>query len=232
MESVVKGDIHVSIFPEEVPENTRLFTPGYKCPRNRMSVCNPDYASHICKSTPSHTYSGALVTDTIECEGVSKNVPEFGTASNTPDFGSTCKSGPSYGTACGDRPDVGKNLPAFGIASNTPDFGSSCKSGPSHGTVCGNIPDVIKRTKKGTDVCGIKVSVDACNTDKQNGGLTVFGSPSGQRLSVTSNFPTLGCHNFHFKLQVGQPSRNVVYNGHLDDNGLPIAKPFPYSVLV
>ena len=63
-------------------------------------------------------------------------------------------------------------------------------------------------------------------------GSTVLGIPTGQRFQMLSDFPTLGCHNFRFLLQIGDSNRNVIYNGFLDDDGSPISRSFPYAVLV
>ena len=62
-------------------------------------------------------------------------------------------------------------------------------------------------------------------------GSTVLGKATGQRLHMSSKFRTLGCHMFRFLLQVGDLNLNVIYNGHLDDDGSPISRPFPYTIL-
>ena len=62
-------------------------------------------------------------------------------------------------------------------------------------------------------------------------GSTVLGKATGQRLHMSSKFPTLGCHMFRFLLQVGDLNLNVIYNGYLDDDGSPISRPFPYTIL-
>ena len=53
-------------------------------------------------------------------------------------------------------------------------------------------------------------------------GSTVLGKATGQRLHMSPKFRTLGCHMFRFLLQVGDLNQNVMYNGHVDDDGSPI----------
>ena len=139
----------MSVFPEDIETNRRLFTPRQQCSRNRMS-------------------------------------------GSVPDFGSACESIPSPTT--------------YATAAAGADPGSMFKSGT------------------GGNVCGMKVATDYHHVkpdDSTDGtGVTVFGPPSGQIMSRVSECATLGCHSFHFKLLVGDPSRNVLYDGHMDDNGL------------
>ena len=76
---------------------------------------------------------------------------------------------------------------------------------------------------------GVKMSTNESEVD----GSTVLGEATGQRFHLSPKFRTLGCHMFHFLLQVGDLDRNVVYNGHMDDDGSPLSSPSctPYSIL-
>ena len=89
--------------------------------------------------------------------------------------------------------------------------------------------DGVKFMSKGgavTIAAGVKMS-ECVDVD----GATVLGKATGQRFYLSSKFRTLGCHMFHFLLQVGDLDRNVVYNGHLDDDGSPLSRPSPYTIL-
>ena len=78
-----------------------------------------------------------------------------------------------------------------------------------------------------TNAAGVNKMTECSEVD----GSTVLGEATGQRFHLSPKFPTLGCHMFHFLLQVGDLDRNVVYNGHMDDNGSPLTRPSPYSIL-
>ena len=89
--------------------------------------------------------------------------------------------------------------------------------------------DGVKFMSKGgavTIAAGVKMS-ECVDVD----GATVLGEATGQRFHLSPKFRTLGCHMFHFLLQVGDLDRNVVYNGHLDDDGSPLSRPSPYAIL-
>ena len=73
---------------------------------------------------------------------------------------------------------------------------------------------------------GVKMS-----NESEVDGSTVLGEATGQRFHLSPKFRTLGCHMFRFLLQVGELNQNVVYNGHLDDDGSPMSRPFPYTIL-
>ena len=78
-----------------------------------------------------------------------------------------------------------------------------------------------------TNAAGVNKMTECSEVD----GSTVLGEATGQRFHLSPKFPTLGCHMFHFLLQVGDLDRNVVYNGHMDDNGSPLSRPSPYTIL-
>ena len=78
-----------------------------------------------------------------------------------------------------------------------------------------------------TNAAGVNKMTECMEVD----GSTVLGEATGQRFHLSPKFPTLGCHMFHFLLQVGDLDRNVVYNGHMDDNGSPLSRPSPYTIL-
>merc|ERR1712212_505207 len=87
------------------------------------------------------------------------------------------------------------------------------------------VSDGVKYKSKGgatTNAAGVKMS-ESMEVD----GSTVLGEATGQRFHLSPKFRTLGCHMFHFLLQVGELNRNVVYNGHLDDAGSPLPRPSP-----
>ena len=73
---------------------------------------------------------------------------------------------------------------------------------------------------------GVKMS-----NESEVDGSTVLGEATGQRFHLSPKFRTLGCHMFRFLLQVGDLNQNVMYNGHLDDDGSPISRRFPYTIL-
>ena len=78
-----------------------------------------------------------------------------------------------------------------------------------------------------TNAAGVNKMTECSEVD----GSTVLGEATGQRFHLSPKFPTLGCHMFHFLLQVGDPDRNVVYNGHMDDNGSPLTRASSYTLL-
>ena len=85
------------------------------------------------------------------------------------------------------------------------------------------VSDGVKCMSKGgavTNAAGVKMS-ESMEVD----GSTVLGEATGQRFHLSPKFRTLGCHMFHFLLQVGDLDRNVVYNGHMDDDGSPLSVP-------
>ena len=91
------------------------------------------------------------------------------------------------------------------------------------------VSDGVKCMSKGgavTNAAGVKMS-ESMEVD----GSTVLGEATGQRFHLSPKFRTLGCHMFHFLLQVGDPDRNVVYNGHMDDNGSPLTRASSYTLL-
>ena len=95
------------------------------------------------------------------------------------------------------------------------------------------VSDGVKCMSKGgavTNAAGVNKMTESMEVD----GSTVLGEATGQRFHLSPKFRTLGCHMFHFLLQVGDLDRNVVYNGHMDDDGSPLSSPSrtPYSTLV
>ena len=95
------------------------------------------------------------------------------------------------------------------------------------------VSDGVNYMSKGgavTNAAGVNKVAECLEVD----GSTVLGEATGQRFHLSPKFPTLGCHVFHFLLQVGDLDQNVVYNGHLDDDGSPLSSPSrtPYSTLV
>ena len=92
------------------------------------------------------------------------------------------------------------------------------------------VSDGVNYMSKGgavTNAAGVNKMTECTEVD----GSTVLGEATGQRFHLSPKFPTLGCHMFHFLLQVGDLDRNVVYNGHMDDNGSPLSRPSPYTIL-
>ena len=94
------------------------------------------------------------------------------------------------------------------------------------------VSDGVKCMSKGGAV--VMAAGDKMTESMDVDGSTVLGEATGQRFHQSAKFRTLGCHVFHFLLQVGDLDRNVVYNGHLDDDGSPLSSPSrtPYSSLV
>ena len=83
--------------------------------------------------------------------------------------------------------------------------------------------DKGKRYGVGIENKGLKVTTDTHEGFTKPGrGVTVHGASIGQAMSLTPAFTTLRCHSFYFKLLLGDPSRNVIYDGCMDDFGLPI----------
>ena len=94
------------------------------------------------------------------------------------------------------------------------------------------VSDGVKCMSKGGAV--VMAAGDKMTESMDVDGSTVLGEATGQRFHQSAKFRTLGCHVFHFLLQVGDLDQNVVYNGHLDDDGSPLSSPSrtPYSTLV
>ena len=93
------------------------------------------------------------------------------------------------------------------------------------------VSDGVKCMSKGGAV--VMAAGDKMTESMEVDGSTVLGEATGQRFHLSPKFRTLGCHMFHFLLQVGDLDRNVVYNGHMDDDGSPLSSPSrtPYSIL-
>ena len=122
----------------------------------------------------------------------------------------------------------------FGTASAN-QFGTACADGmkvvaDSWETRSAGAQPVCVSGSSGEDHSAAGGAVKKSNESVVDGS-TVLGKPTGQRLHMSSKFPTLGCHMFRFLLQVGDLNLNVIYNGHLDDDGSPISRPFPYTIL-
>ena len=129
----------------------------------------------------------------------------------------------------------------FGIASA---FGTANVTANQFGTACADGMTVVSDSVRSAGAQPVCVS-GSSGEDHSSGsagavkksnesvvdGSTVLGKPTGQRFQMSSKFPTLGCHIFRFLLQVGDSNLNVIYNGYLDDDGSPISRPFPYTIL-
>ena len=96
------------------------------------------------------------------------------------------------------------------------------------------VSDGVKYKSKGGAANVLAAGVKMSTNESEVDGSTVLGEATGQRFHLSPKFRTLGCHMFHFLLQVGDLDRNVVYNGHMDDDGSPLSSPSrtPYSTLV
>ena len=123
---------------------------------------------------------------------------------------------------------------AFGTANvrRANEFGTACYEVDGLSVVSDSV-----RSAGAAAVCGEDHHVRAAGggVKKSNesvvDGSTVLGKATGQLLHMSPKFRTLGCHMFRFLLQVGDLNQNVIYNGHLDDNGSPISRRFPYTIL-
>ena len=126
----------------------------------------------------------------------------------------------------------------FGIASA---FGTANVRANQFGTACVDGMSVVSDSVRSAGAAAVCVSggedhhSSAGGAKKSNesvvDGSTVLGKATGQRLHMSPKFRTLGCHMFRFLLQVGDLNQNVMYNGHLDDDGSPISRRVPYTIL-
>ena len=243
---VVIGDVILGVFVL-FPRETIIIKRGTKDDKSLVFISNTsDIATQI--GCPPVSGSGEIYVSLrpqLIPAGEFPSMLPFPRGSSVNKYGTALATNPTiHGMKVVSDGPISKTRSAGGAFNNSVvadcvDGGSrTCGGEMFSGIRCGE--DIRSRTCGGEMFSGIRCDEDirsaGVTTVKKSNenvdGSTVLGMPTGQRFQQSSIFPTLGCHNFRFLLQVGDSSRNVIYNGFQDDDGSPISRFFPYSVLV